>query len=126
MLPPLAFGNLLHVLWFKNAGAAYCHLVQHLVDMLGEEGVLEYLNDLLIHTNDPETHLKLLKLVFQAHWESGIKINLEKTNLFRQEVEYSGHLISENGIKLLPSYVNKITEWPMPTTEKELAAFLGF
>ena len=26
----------------------------------------------------------------------------------------------------MPSYVNKITEWPLPTTGKELAAFLGF
>ena len=33
----------------KNAGAAYCHLVQCLADMLGEEGVLAYLDDVLIH-----------------------------------------------------------------------------
>jgi len=36
------------------------------------------------------------------------------------------HLISEQGITLLPSYVIKITEWPLPTTGKEFAAFLGF
>ena len=110
----------------KNSGAAYCRLVQKLVDMLGEEGVLAYLDDLLLHTSDPDNHLRLLKLVFQAHRESGIKLNAEKTHLFRQEVEYLGHLISEQGITLLPSYVNKITEWPLPTTGKELAAFLGF
>ena len=94
--------------------------------MLGQEGVLAYLDDLLLHTSNPESHLKLLKLVFQAHQESGIKINTEKTHLFRQEVEYLGHLIWEKGNTLLPSYVNKITEWPLPTTGKELAAFLGF
>ena len=58
----------------KNAVAAYCCLVQSLVDMLGEEGVLAYLHDLLLHTSDPYNHLRLLKLVFQGHRESGIKI----------------------------------------------------
>ena len=92
--------------------------------MLGEEVVLAYLDDLLLHTSDPDNHLKLLKLVFQAHRESGLKINDEKTHLFRQEVEYLGHLISEKGITLLPSYVNKITEWPLPT--KSLQHFWVF
>ena len=63
----------------KNAGAAYCRLVQRMIDMLGVEGVLAYLDDLLIHTDDLDTHLKLLELVFQAHQESGIKLNADKT-----------------------------------------------
>ena len=87
-----------HALWLKNAGAAYRRLVQGLADILGEEGVLAYLDDLLIHTDHPETHLKLLKLVFQAHREAGIKLSADKTFLFRQEVKYLGHLISEKGI----------------------------
>ena len=89
----------------KNAGAAYCRLVQRILDMLGVEGVLAYLDDLLIHTDDLETHLKLLQLVFQAHQSSGIKLNAEKTFLFRSEVEYLGHLINAEGIKLVTYYV---------------------
>ena len=34
----------------KNAGAAYCRLVQRMIDMLSVEGVLAYLDDLLIHS----------------------------------------------------------------------------
>ena len=29
-----------HAFWLKNAGAAYCRLVQRMIDMLGVEGVL--------------------------------------------------------------------------------------
>ena len=111
----------------KNAGAAYCRLVQRMIDMLGVEGVLAYLDDLLIHTDDLETHLKLLQLVFQAHQESGIRLNAEKTHLFRTEVEYLGHLINAEGIKLVPSYVQKLLDClTFPATGKELSAFLGF
>ena len=66
----------------KNAGAAYCRLVQKIIDMLGVEGVLAYLDDLLIHTDDLETHLKLSHLVFQAHQESGKMLIAEKTHLY--------------------------------------------
>ena len=38
----------------KNAEAAYCRLVQRMIDMLGVEGVLAYLDELLIHTDDLE------------------------------------------------------------------------
>ena len=89
----------------KIAGAAYFRLVQRMIDMLGVEGVLAYLDDLFIHTDNLETHLKLLDLVFQAQQESGIQLNAEKTHLFRTEVEYLGHLINAEGIKLVPSYV---------------------
>ena len=60
----------------KNAGAAYCRFIQRIIDMLGVEGVLAYLDDLLIHTTDLETHLRLLEIVFQAHREAGIKFKL--------------------------------------------------
>ena len=47
----------------KNAGVSYCLLVSNLI---------EYLDDLLLHTQDVDSHLKLLRLVLQAHRESGI------------------------------------------------------
>ena len=70
--------------------------------------------------------LLLLDLVFQEHREAGIKLNADKTFLFRTEVEYLGQLISQDCIKLIPEYVSKIVEWPLPSTGKELSAFLGF
>ena len=54
-----------------------------LIEMLGLEGLLAYLDDLLLHTQDVGSHLKLLRLVLQAHRASGIKLKPEKTCLFR-------------------------------------------
>ena len=51
----------------KNAGSAYCRLVSRLIEMLGVEGLLAYLDDLLLHTQDVDSHFKLLRLVLQAH-----------------------------------------------------------
>ena len=49
----------------KNAGAAYCRLVHRMINMLGVEGILAYLDDLLIHTQDSETHLNLPNFFFR-------------------------------------------------------------
>ena len=53
----------------KNAGASYWQLVSKLIEMLGVEGLLVNLDDLLLHTQDVDSHLKLLQLVLQAHRE---------------------------------------------------------
>ena len=94
--------------------------------MLGLEGLFAYLDDLLLHTQDVDSHLKFLRLVLQVHIESGIKLNPEKTCLFRSKVEYLGCEVSTAGIKLNPSYIDKVVNWPQPTTGRDLAAFLGF
>ena len=96
----------------KNAGATYCRFVQHLVDILGVPGIVAYLDDVLVHSEDLDTHVNLLQLVFSAHREAGIKQNASKTHLFQEEVEYLSHLVNADGIKLIPSYVQKIVDWP--------------
>ena len=62
----------------------------------------------------------------QAHRAFGIKLNPEKTFLFRLKVEYLGYEVSTEGIKLIPSHVDKVINWPQPTTGRDLAVFLGF
>ena len=48
-----------------------------------------------------------------------------KTFLFQLEVEYLGHQLSVNGIAMIPSYQNKVTSWPSPTSKQELIHMLG-
>ncbi len=54
-----------------------------------------------------------------------MKLQLNKTTLFQEEVEYLGHLISKDGVAMLQEYVARIQEWPQPTTGKEMATWLG-
>ena len=41
-------------------------------------------------------------------------------------MEYLGHKISKDGVEMIPDYVHKVTNWPVPMTGKEVATFLGF
>ena len=61
-----------------------------------------------------------------AHEAFGTKIQPCKTKLFQSKVEYLGHKIIKGGVSLIPEYVQKIKDWPLPKRGKEVAMFLGF
>ncbi|MBM3938571.1 MAG: hypothetical protein FJ333_07960 [Sphingomonadales bacterium] len=55
-----------------------------------------------------------------------MKLKLSKFKVLQTKQEYLGHLVSEKGIDMVPSYVQKIVDWPLPQTGKQLKQFLGF
>ena len=44
----------------KNAGAAYCRLVQAVVNAVNNPGLSAYLDAVILHTGDPDTQVDLL------------------------------------------------------------------
>jgi hypothetical protein len=70
-----------------------------------------------------EEHINQLWLVLDLHHQFGMKLKLSKCKVLQQQVEYLGHLVSEEGIQMIPSYVDKILAWQ---TGKQLKQFLGF
>ena len=58
-----------------------------------------YLDDVLIHSPDIETHLKHIRILFQRLREADLKLKDSKCNYFKTHVQYLGHLVSGKGIK---------------------------
>ena len=110
----------------RNAGAAYCRLVQAVVDETNDPGLSAYLDDMILHTDDPDAHVDLLDRTLAAYYQSGIKLKAKKTILFKAAVDYLGFKADQYGIKMTDKYVGQIKEWPQPTSGKELATALRF
>ena len=55
-----------------------------------------------------------------------MKLILRKCSVFQSRVDYLGHSVCNEGVSMISNYVNKIKDWPLPTTGKELVSFLGF
>ena len=85
-----------------------------------------YLDDVLLWTNTCSSHLEKLVEVLEAHLAAGNKLKLAKAHLFQKSVDWLGHQLSEAGVEMIPSYVEKIVNWPRPTTTKQLLTFIGF
>ena len=49
----------------------------------------------------------------------------KKCSLFAKEVEYLGHIISEQGVSMDPKKIEAIKTWTEPSSVRELRSFLG-
>ena len=85
-----------------------------------------YLDDIFGFASEPWEHLEHMKPLVEAHLKAGIKIQPCKTKLFQDTVEYLRHKVSAQGVEMIPDYVERIKNWPVSTTCKEAATFLGF
>ena len=85
-----------------------------------------YIDDILTYSGESWAHFGHLTQIILAHAAAGIKIQPCKTKLFQSKMEYLGHKISKGGVSMILEYVQKIKDWPVSKTGKEVAAFLGF
>ena len=62
------------------------------------EGMLVFLNDILVTSKSEEEHLKRLDLVLTRLEEHRLRLNVSKCAFLQQQVEYLGHLIDADGL----------------------------
>ena len=70
-------------------------------------------------------HMEHLFNVLNAQRKAGLTLQPAKCQLFQHKIDFLGHVISSEGVQTSPSLINVISEWPMPTTIKELRTFLA-
>ena len=46
--------------------------------------------------------------------------------MFKKSVTFLGHVVSKDGIKTDPEKIKALSDWPVPSTVKEVRSFLGF
>ena len=96
----------------SNAGACYSRLVATALQHLPPQYVLAYLDDIIVFSSTVEEHVQQLRRVLEVHKEYGMKLKLSKCKVLQTEVEYLGHLVSEEGVRMIPSYVQKYSTGP--------------
>jgi len=69
--------------------------------------------------------LERLRTVLDRLHQVGLKVKPSKCDLFKTEIKFLGHLVSEAGIKPLPEKVEAIQDWPQPKCLKDVRSFYG-
>ena len=103
---------------------AYFQLLMNKV-LKGLKFMMTYLDDIIIFSQDVLQHLEHLEIVFSCLWEAGLKMKRSKCDFLKSEIHYPGHLISPEGISLLPNKLDSIKHMPVPNSVKEIKQFLG-
>ncbi|CAC5417220.1 unnamed protein product [Mytilus coruscus] len=89
---------------------------------------IPYLDDVLVLSSSFKEHLMNVTTVLRRLKEKGIKLNPSKCELFKREVRYLGHLISETGYQMDPADKEAVIALKerKPKTIGELRNILGF
>jgi len=112
-----------------NSPATFQTMMDALFDDLVATGqVIIYMDDILIVTksNDIMEHIKIVSIVLKRLEDNDLFLRPEKCSFHRREVDYLGVIVGNGQVKMDPIKVKGVTDWPVPTTLRELCSFLGF
>jgi hypothetical protein len=108
----------------KNAPPQFQRMMDHI--FAGKNFVAVYLDDIVIYSNSEEEHWDHVRAVLQILKDNKLYCKWEKCQFGKSEIKYLGYIVSGTGVRMDPSKVSAVTEWPTPKTVKELQSFLGF
>ncbi len=96
-------------------------------DDLAKGDVIIYMNDILIATDgDIVQHKFKVTHVLNKLMKNDLYLKPEKCTFHKKEVEYLGIIVGNGKVKMDPNKVKGLSDWPTPTTVKEMCSFLGF
>ena len=84
-----------------------------------------YLDDVVIHSTDWESHLPKVQAVVDALRKAGLTANPKKCAIGLEEAKYLGYVIGRGVIKPQVNKVEAIRSWPRPVTTRQVKSFLG-
>jgi hypothetical protein len=106
-----------------------CQVLSRVVDTLfgdlNHRFVYNFMDDLVVYSNSFEEHLLHLKEVFARLKKAGFTLNRDKLRLAQREIPFLIHLVSGEGVRILPGRVEAITVFSPPTNLKAVRRFLG-
>ena len=108
-----------------NSPAIFMQLMNDTFRKHLNEFVLVFLDDIVVYSNTLEEHERHLRHVLQRLREQRLYVKLSKSELCRTEVEFLGHYVGKDGIRVMEDKIQAVREWPQPQSLKELRAFLG-
>ncbi len=109
----------------KNAPAIHqCRVTAALRSWIGKICHV-YIDNITIWSKTLEEHEANVQTILQALADNKLYCNPKKTKLFTTEIRFLGHRISAKGIEADEGKVDRVLNWPTPTSAKQVRGFLG-
>ena len=110
----------------KNAPVVFQRFMNHILQDVIGQGVVVYLDDILIHAHTREENIWISRRVLKILQDNKLFCKLSKCHFFNNSVDYIGLIIDEEGIHMEKKKVEAVQNWSTPKKVKQLQAFLGF
>ena len=108
-----------------NAGATYQTLMNYIFAPYIGVFMYVYLDDIIIFLDSAEKHLEHVRILFDILQKERLFLSPNKMQFYAEELKILGHIISDEGIRMDPHKVDKVTNWKTPTNKDLLRSFIG-
>jgi len=94
-------------------------------ELLKDNTLIIYLDDIIIPACDEVEGLQKLKRVLKTASEYGLELNLKKCQFMKRKIEFLGHIIENGEIRPSPEKTLAVQNFPEPKNAKQVQSFLG-
>jgi len=94
-------------------------------DLVVEEKVAVFIDDVMIVTETKEEHDEIVEEVLRRLEENDLFVKPEKYMWKVREVGFLRVIIGEDKVRMKKKKVQRVIEWPVPKNVKDVQKFLG-
>jgi len=109
-----------------NSPATFQAMMNNVLrDLVVEEKVAVFIDDVMIATETEEGHDDIVEEVLKRLEENDLFVKPEKCVWKVRKVGFLEVIIGEDGVKMEKEKVQGVIEWPVPRNVKDVQKFLG-
>ncbi|KAI3672539.1 hypothetical protein L6452_38629 [Arctium lappa] len=108
-----------------NAPAAFMDMMYRVCQPYLDKFVIVFIDDILVYSKTEEDHEEHLRTILELLKRERLYAKFSKCEFWLREVQFLGHVVSQEGIKVDPAKVEAIRDWEAPKTPSEVRSFLG-
>jgi len=108
-----------------NAPATFQHMMNHTFRDMLDRCILVFLDDLVIYSSTLEQHVLDVRAALTRLQQNHLYAKKSKCELFMHEIEFLGHHVGREGLRVMADKVKSVQDWPTPRNASEVRSFLG-
>ncbi|PWA90937.1 reverse transcriptase domain-containing protein [Artemisia annua] len=108
-----------------NAPAVFMDLMNRVCKPYLDKFVIVFIDDILIYSRNEEEHAKHLRIILELLKTEKLYAKFSKCEFWISVVQFLGHMIDKQGLRVDPAKIKAVKDWPHPTNPTEIRQFLG-
>ncbi|GJU71432.1 hypothetical protein Tco_1262837 [Tanacetum coccineum] len=108
-----------------NVPAVFMDLMNRVCRPYLDKFVIVFIDDILIYSKTKEEHDAHLRLILELLKKEELYAKFSKCDFWLSKVQFLGHMIDSEGIRVDPAKIESIKDWESPKTPTEIRQFLG-